>query len=90
MEAMACELPVIVTDTGDNKKWIKDGISGYIIPVRSPEILASKLIFLLRNSEVRRKFALTNRQIVEEKANYQKEMDKMERLYESVVKRDGR
>ncbi len=90
MEAMACGLTVIVTDTGDNKKWIKDGISGYIIPVRSPEILASKIIFLLRNSEVRRKLALTNRQIVEEKANYQKEMDKMERLYESVVKRDER
>ncbi len=87
---MACELPVIVTDTGDNRKWIEDGVNGYIIPVRSPEILASRIIFLLSNSEVRRKFALTNRQMVEEKANHQKEMDKMERLYESVAKRDER
>jgi glycosyltransferase involved in cell wall biosynthesis len=34
-EAMACGLPVIITDFGDNRSWIKDEENGFLIPLKS-------------------------------------------------------
>ena len=84
-EAMACGLPVIVTDFGDNRKWVQDGVNGYIIPLRSPEVLASKIIHLIHNKDIREKFGQINKQIIEERGNWQKEMEKMEKLYKELI-----
>ena len=85
LEAMACGLAPVVTDVGDVGKWIKDGQNGFVIPVKSPDLLAEKIICLLRNEELRDKMAKPNRQLVEERAEYEKEMEKMEKLYEEVI-----
>lgn len=87
LEAMACELAVVVTDSGDNSNWVRDGENGFIVPVRSPDVLASRIVELLENEDVRHRFAQANRQAVEEKANYEKEMRKMEKLYEELIER---
>ena len=85
-EAMACGLPVIVTDTGDNRNWVKDGLNGFLVPVKSPQKLALKITYLLQNDDVRVKFAGSNRKVVEDRAHYQREMDKMDSLYSELVK----
>lgn len=86
-EAMACGLPVIVTDFGDNSKWVKDGSGGFVIPMKSPEILATRIIYLLENIDMRKKFGRMNRLIIEERNNVKKEMEKMDTLYRVLVKR---
>lgn len=85
-EAMACELPVVVTDSGDNRRWVKDGVNGFIVPPRSPEAIASKIVYLLHNKDERQRFGRINRRIVIENWNYNKEMAKMEKLYRGLVK----
>jgi glycosyltransferase involved in cell wall biosynthesis len=84
-EAMACGLPVIITDFGDNGKWVEDEINGFLIPLRDPEALASKIIQLIRDEEIRDRFGRINRQIIEERNDWQKEMRKIEELYESLM-----
>ncbi len=84
-EAMACGLPVIITDFGDNRKWVEDGANGFLIPLKNPQVLASKIIQLIRNKEIRDKFGQINRQIIEERNDWQKEMGKIEELYESLM-----
>jgi len=84
-EAMACELPVINTDTGDIDLWIKDGEGGFIIPTKNPEILAEKIIYLLRHENDRIKFGEINRKVIEERNNYYKEMAKMENIYKELM-----
>lgn len=86
-EAMACGLPVIITDFGDNRKWVKDRVNGFIIPLRAPEALASKIIHLLQNKDERKNFGKVNRQIIEEKNNWEKEMGKMGKLYEELIEK---
>lgn len=88
LEAMACELPVVVTDSGDNRNWIRDGENGFVVPVKSPDVLASKIMHLLQNENVMYRFAQANRQMIMEKANYEKEMAKMERLYKNLLNRN--
>lgn len=85
-EAMACELPVVITDTGDNRRWVEDGKNGFIVPVKDPKSLAKKIIYLLENEDVRTRFGKASRKIIEEKLNDRKEMEKMEKLYEGLVK----
>jgi glycosyltransferase involved in cell wall biosynthesis len=89
-EAMACELPVIVTDVADNKKWVEEGVSGFVVPVGDPKSLAEKIIYLLRNEDVRKKFGKINRRIIEEKNDYYTEMEKMEEIYKEVIRRHGK
>ena len=86
-EAMASGVPVIVTDFGDNRKWVKDGINGFIIPSRNPEALASRIVYLLQNESERKQFGQRNRQIIEEKNNWEKEMGKMENCYKELIEK---
>jgi glycosyltransferase involved in cell wall biosynthesis len=86
-EAMACGLPVIVTDVADNKKWVKDGVSGFVIQAKDPESLAEKIIYLLENEDIRKQCGKISRKIIEERNDYYKEMEKMEDLYKQIVQR---
>ena len=66
-EAMACGLPVVITDTGENRKWVTEGKNGFLIPVKSPEILAEKVIYLLNNENLRRQFGEISRETIRRK-----------------------
>ena len=89
VEAMACGLPIIMTDVGDCRKWIKDGENGLIIPIKNPNLLAEKIIYLLENENIGLKMGEINRTIVEERSNYYKEMGKMELLYVKLLEREN-
>jgi L-malate glycosyltransferase len=80
-EAMACELPVVITDFGDNGLWVKDGQGGFLVPLKSPSLLAERIAHLLKNEDVRRMFGKFNREVIEERNDYNKEMEKVERVY---------
>jgi len=85
-EAMACELPVVITDFGNNRDWVKDGDGGFVIPTKDPVILAEKIVLLLKNEDVRRRFGKINRSVIEERNNYEKEMKSMEEIYLQLIR----
>ncbi len=89
-EAMACGLPVIITDFGDNNRWVKDGVNGFLFPCKDIELLAEKIIHLIENKEIRVKFGLLNQDIIEKRLNHRIEMSKMENLYEVLSARRPR
>lgn len=84
-EAMACGLPVIVTDSGENRIWVKDGAGGCVLPAGDAEALADKIIYLARKPDERKRFGAYNRRIIEERNNYYIEMEKMEGVYLCTV-----
>ncbi len=85
-EAMSCETPVVITDSGENGKWVSSGENGYLIPVKSPHELAEKLIALLSDEGRRREMGRQGRQVIRERNDYYEEMKKMENLYRDTVK----
>lgn len=85
LDAMACELAPVVTDVADNSKWIKEGENGFIIPTKNPEVLAEKVIYLLENEEIRRRFGEINRRLIKERQEYAKNMEEMETLYKKLI-----
>jgi glycosyltransferase involved in cell wall biosynthesis len=80
-EAMASGLPVIITDVGNNRQWVKDGEQGFIIPVSDSQLLGNKIVELLKNPHLRKRFGEINREIIVKKNNYYVEMGKMEDIY---------
>ncbi len=84
IEAMACGLAVVTTDAGDAGKWIRDGVNGFVVPVKNPRLLAERTIHLLKSESLRKKAGKINRRSVEEKAVYQREMERVGRLYQEL------
>lgn len=85
-EAMACELAPVATDLPANREWIKNGENGFIVPQDDHQALAERIVYLFENSETRAKFGKINRKLIEDNAEYEKEMAKVERLYERMRK----
>lgn len=86
-EAMACGLPVIITEFGDNPIWVKDGKNGFLIPVKNSNILAEKIIYLLSHENERFAMGQANRDLILKKNNFYKEMDKMGNIYTQTAKK---
>lgn len=57
LEAMACGLPVVCTDAGGMREAVRDGIDGFVVPVRDVEAMAEALVKLARDPELRRRMA---------------------------------
>jgi glycosyltransferase involved in cell wall biosynthesis len=53
LEAMASGLPVIVTPNGP-AEVVRDGVDGYVVPIRDSEAIAARLDTLYRSPELRR------------------------------------
>jgi len=86
-EAMACELPVVITDFGDNGKWVVDGVNGFLVPLKNPEALSSRILDLLSHQEKRLRFGQAARHVIEERMSIEKEMQRMEMLYDQLARR---
>ena len=86
-EAMACGLPMIITDFGDNRKWVENDVNGFVIPLKNPEALASKIIYLLQHKGKRQEFGQAGRRIIEERNKWDKEMGKMEQIYNELIEK---
>jgi glycosyltransferase involved in cell wall biosynthesis len=56
VEAMACGLPVICTDRGPDD-LVRDGVEGFIVPIRSPEAIAEKLTLLRGDPALRERMS---------------------------------
>ena len=85
LEAISCKIAPVVTDIPASCKIIKDKKNGFIFPIKDTKSLAEKVIFLLKNKNIRKKFGNINRKMIEEKEDYYKCMAKMEKIYKNLI-----
>ena len=83
-EAMACGVPVVVTDTGENFEWIKNGETGYLVPPSEPLRLAKVIKRMISEPNEIKKVGLAGRKIISQHNHNKTEMAKMEKLYKLV------
>ena len=65
LEAMASAKPMVVTKMGGMPEIIGDGINGFVIPVKGYEELASRVIQLFSDDELRERLGNVGRNMVE-------------------------
>ena len=64
---MAAGRPVVATDVGGAREAIVDQETGYLVPAGSPELMAEKIISLLRDPAKAQRFGESGKRVVEEK-----------------------
>ncbi len=52
-QAMACGVPVIATTNTGAEDLFTDGVEGFIVPIRDPDAIAEKLVYLHEHPEAR-------------------------------------
>jgi len=82
MEFLALGKPVVATDGGGTSEIIEDGINGFLIPPRSPEILAQKIEFLLNHYDVRLKYGQNGINAINTKFSLEKMLKAFHKTYQ--------
>ena len=54
LQAQACGCPVIATHNTGGPDCIEDGVNGFLVPIRDPEAIAEKLVYLAGNPDAQR------------------------------------
>lgn len=85
LQAMACGLPVIVTENVGAKDLIVDGVNGFIVPVGAPQIIAERLRQLHGDPELCRTMGMAARQTVEKGYAWQDYGDRLVSFLRSQV-----
>lgn len=86
LEAMACALPIVVTDVPAILEWVQDGVNGLVVPRKSTEQLAEKISYLLQNEDLARQMGKRNFEIAQERANWDKNFRKLEEIYATLMR----
>ena len=81
LEAMACGSVPVFSDLPSLREWIVDGQNGYLVAPTDVDLLAQRLVDLLRRPELRADFARRNRAIVVQRASEAASATTMQRLY---------
>ncbi|NDF60872.1 MAG: glycosyltransferase family 1 protein [Crocinitomicaceae bacterium] len=87
IEAQASNLPVISTDVGGVKDILKEGSTGYVIEKGDLEEYVEKLGILIKNKELRTKFASNGWPFVKERFDYSRLVNDMKLFYNELIAR---
>lgn len=84
-EAMACELPVVASARGSLPEVLAAGEGGFLCDPDAPATFVEKILLLLSEPMLRRKFGLANRERVERLFRWEHCAAATERVYRDVL-----
>jgi glycosyltransferase involved in cell wall biosynthesis len=88
LEYMAAGLPVVSTNVGGVREAVIDGESGFVVPVADDELMADRLLQLLKDKELRLRFGARGQAIVAAKFSLAARLGQTETLYAELLRRN--
>ncbi len=85
VEAMACEVPVVVSDVDGFKEVVEDGTTGYIVPKKNSRALADVIYELIFDEKKRKEMGSNGRKRVAKLYNWDENVKYMESVYMDVI-----
>lgn len=86
VEAMACGVPVIVTEIGGLPEVVKNGETGIVVPVKNEEKLIEKIHYLIENEHIRESFGNNGVNHVKNHYIWENNADEMVDFYKKRLK----
>jgi len=85
LEALCMETPVVANDVGGVREIIEDGVTGVLLPPRSPDDIAQGLARMLKAPEWARSLALQGKRVVLERFTFRARVAKEEALCRDIL-----
>ena len=87
LEALCMGTPVVATDVGGVREIIENGVTGVLIPPRSPEHIEAGISKLLNQPEWARALAEQGKAIVLERFTFSARVEKEHALCRKILER---
>jgi len=85
LQALAQELPVVVTRVGDVAEMVVEGVNGYVVQDRDPSAIAGKLSILLGDAKLRRSMSVKSREYLLKRFTTVLMVNAIEKIYDSIL-----
>jgi glycosyltransferase involved in cell wall biosynthesis len=82
---MSSGKPVVCTDAGGDREMVRDGVNGYVVPMRDSGALAEKVNRALADEDMRRRMGAASRRIAEEEFDWKLIAAQTRRVYEELL-----
>ena len=82
---MAVKTPVIACRVGGMPDIIEDGVNGFLVSLKNPKAISEVVIKLLSNKNLYYNISQNSRKTVEELFSIPKHVEKVEKLYQSLI-----
>ncbi len=85
LEGMACGCFPVAGNLESLREWITDGINGLLVDAGDASALAEAIVRAVKNKDLRERAAGQNRAIIAERAEYARNMAKVEDFYRTII-----
>jgi L-malate glycosyltransferase len=85
VEASAVGLPVVASNIHGIPDAVRDGVTGLLVPPKSPAAIATAVTRLVEDESLRRRMGLAGRAFVAREYDWKSNAAQMERIYEDLV-----
>jgi len=87
-QAMSCGLPVILTENTGGYDIVRDGVDGFIIPIRDVEKLKEKILYLYENPEICQKMGQNAKERVKSGFSWEDYGKKIYENYQKILEKN--
>jgi glycosyltransferase involved in cell wall biosynthesis len=87
LEGMACGCFPVAGDLESIREWITDGVNGLLVDAGDPSALAGAIVHAIKNKDLRTQAAGQNKAIIASRAEYARNIAKVESFYQKVITR---
>lgn len=84
-EAMASGVPVVSVEVGGPKELVHEGITGFLVPPKRPDLLAQKTLEILKNPSLAARMSDAARLRVLEKFSLDIYVAQMQKIFENLI-----
>lgn len=85
LQAAACGVPIVASKVGGIPEIVHDGLNGYLVEPAAPEALADKIIILLQNHTIVKKFAAQGPELIERYFSINSMVNGNLEIYEEIL-----
>ena len=90
IEASSCEIPIIASDIGGLPEVLLNNETGFLVPPKEVEAIASKIISLIKNPSLRKKMGTQGRKLVESSYDFHRCGSLMQKQYNKILNKNLR
>ena len=84
-EYLAGNVPLLVSNLPEMEKVVKEGDCGFVVDPSNPKDIAEKIDIFIKNPELIKIKGMNGRKIVEEKYNWEMQVDNLTKAYEFIT-----